>query len=617
MKQLTRWLISVSVVLGYGVLSFLIADKVTWPLFVALAGLIAVGGWIAWRWGDFSIRHVLLVGILVRIAVSWVPPSLSDDAYRYVWDGVVQHEGINPYQWTPEDEALAFLHEETMYSLLNSSSYYSVYPPASQALFWLGTLVYPFGGWETSYYLIKGLLLLLELGALLLLSRMTTARRLLLYAWNPLIVLSAAAQIHTESAFVFFLILTVYAAQHQKGGWAGFSVALAGWVKLYPFVLLPLIWRRYGRKAFLVSIGAIIIVALPYVGWFVIPNMLQSLDLYARYFEFNAGLYYGIKQVFFWITGDDWSKQIGPFFRNLFLLTLPIIFAIDWKNNWSLKSALVVTMGAFFLFSTTVHPWYLLGLLSLAILYERPLWHWLWLGICSLGTYLHYSEDTLFWYWLFVILGWSGWLGLVVVRHFPSWLNRIQRFRAHNKVSRLCPWLPFQDAKPLHVLDLGAGEGFVGEALQKRMGHHVTLVDVVDFNKSALPLLLFDGAHLPYPDRSFDVVILYFVLHHAKDPEAVLKEAWRVARLQVLIVESVYDHPRERWLLERLDRLANRIRSGGKMKVQEEHLYFRTVDAWTQLFETREMKMKVLKRWGWLIHKQAFFLLEKPLLQEK
>ena len=38
--------------------------------------------------------------------------------------------------------------------------------------------------------------------------------------------------------------------------------------------------------------------AAPYLHADVLPNVMQSLDLYVRYFEFNAGPYYALKGLF-------------------------------------------------------------------------------------------------------------------------------------------------------------------------------------------------------------------------------------------------------------------------------------------------------------------------------
>jgi SAM-dependent methyltransferase len=94
------------------------------------------------------------------------------------------------------------------------------------------------------------------------------------------------------------------------------------------------------------------------------------------------------------------------------------------------------------------------------------------------------------------------------------------------------------------MLDIGSGSCKMAKALSKRYGIGVTTVDVVDHNVTDLPLELYDGRHLPYDDRYFDTVMLAFVLHHAANPADLIREAVRVSRSRVLVIE---DAP-EGWL---------------------------------------------------------------------
>ena len=111
---------------------------------------------------------------------------------------------------------------------------------------------------------------------------------------------------------VLFLALTLFALTKKQGGWASVWLACAGGVKLYPFLLFPFLWRRFGWKNIVAGLGMAILPALPFLHPGVIGKVLSSLDLYVRLFEFNAGLYYGIKHFLALLTGMDLSKQLGP-----------------------------------------------------------------------------------------------------------------------------------------------------------------------------------------------------------------------------------------------------------------------------------------------------------------
>jgi ubiquinone/menaquinone biosynthesis C-methylase UbiE len=91
------------------------------------------------------------------------------------------------------------------------------------------------------------------------------------------------------------------------------------------------------------------------------------------------------------------------------------------------------------------------------------------------------------------------------------------------------------------VLDVGCGEGYVLDELAARGVANVHGVDIVDIRRNKdYPFRLYDGETLPFRDRSFDVVVLSFVLHHVPDDKklALLEEALRVSRAKVVIVED-------------------------------------------------------------------------------
>lgn len=88
------------------------------------------------------------------------------------------------------------------------------------------------------------------------------------------------------------------------------------------------------------------------------------------------------------------------------------------------------------------------------------------------------------------------------------------------------------------VLEIGAGNGHVAQELARQAQVDMRLIDIVDYNRSDLPLELYDGVRLPFADRSFDWCLLVFVLHHTPDPLLVAREALRVAHRGVILVEN-------------------------------------------------------------------------------
>ncbi len=580
--------------------------------FAIAAGLLV---FIEWRRGGILRRDVIVMAIALRVVAFPLTPTLSDDGYRYVWDGMIQaQEGINPYEFRPVDPELADFHEEPIYLRMNSSAYYSVYPPLSQLVFALGGLLYPLG-WLASWYLIKLLMVGGELIGLFLLSRMVSSRELLLYAWHPLVVIETAGMAHTEALTIGLLIATVWAVRRSRETLAGAGVAAAGWVKLVPFVFAPFIIRRMGWKATAAGIFLACALAAPYASSFAIPHVRESLDLYVRSFEFNAGPYLALKGMGAGFGFGDVSKMLGPALQWLFLLSLPVVFVLDWKQGWRVETVLVIVLSSFFLCSTTLHPWYLLPLLALLpLIFERDVgrWYglgWMVLGVVSLATYSRYAGPQ--WsYGLAIWLGWLLWSGFMVMALTMRVLPHIMRKRAMGKWDRIRKHLPMPIVPKSPVLDLGAGEGFVGHAVQQATGAQVMLVDVVDFNQTQLPLVVYDGRNLPYADGQFEFTVVSFVLHHSEDAERTLSEAIRVTNGPVAVLESVYVTPWQHWLLDQLDRLANALRSEGRMTAQEEHLRFRTNAQWLEVFAQLGLRVDHVSIKGKWIHQRALYVVQ-------
>jgi SAM-dependent methyltransferase len=549
-------------------------------------------------------RTVIAVAIVLRIIAFALPPSLSDDAYRYVWDGRLQGYGVNPYIRIPSDVDDE-LRDADLYDLLNSREFYSVYPPLSQEVFYVGSRV-GVSDWRPAYYGIKLIILLIEILGVFVLVRLVPERRSIVYAWNPVVVMEVAGQGHTEGLAAGLILLGVLLVRHWRPGGAAAALTAAGMVKLVPLLGLPFLWRRGRWSAFFASVAVGLLVAFPYAAPEAVGNMVRSLRLYISFFEFNAGLYYVTKWLFQVLTGADYSKLIGPLFGWLFAAALPVLYYLDSIRDWPTERALIALLSTFLLLSTTVHPWYVVPLLALIVLEERIRWHWYWMGVVSTGTYLLYVDGP---YWFFVALSWGIWSILAGAYHQKRVVQVIQRRRAAAKWRFISDWI--DPERPVSVLDLGAAEGFVGLEARERLRADVTLADVVDMNRTNLPFQLVRPSRLDFPRDSFDYVILNFVLHHAEDPRAVAAEAARVARRGVVIVESVYERPCQHRLLRFLDPLANRIRSGGLMRRQEEHLHFRTADEWRLLFLGLDLRIERERAGGNWIHRQSAFLVRK------
>jgi len=578
------------------------------PVFVAAAVVNCGVVWLSWRRLEVSAALVIGVAILARLIVFPVGPTLSDDGYRYVWDGRLVVEGINPYAHPPSAPELAGHRDDVVYPRLNSPHYHSVYPPASQLIFATGALLSggSFGG---AWYLIKTLYLAIELLGVFLLVRMLSPRLAVLYAWHPLAVMETAGQGHAEGAMVGMLLIALWLVRHQRGALAGGALAVAGWLKLWPFLLIPFALRRFRDWRIGLGAGAVLVLlAAPFAAPYVIANVRESLDLYVRLFEWNAGPYFVVKGIGSWIVGEDVGKTVGPLLAGVFLMGLPIVWIIAQRRQWAIATIWFVVAAWFIVTATTVHPWYLLGVLALlpfvahhgqAARLHVASWHVLAAG--SIGTYLFYTHGEVP-YWVAVTLGWGGWAILGGLALATACLPTLMRRRARRKWH----WMRQHAPRGGRLLDLGAGEGFVGLEASSD-GYDVHLADVVDFHRVDLPFTHIGSDRLPFEQNAFDGVLLAYVLHHSAHPERVLSEACRVASKRVIVLESVVETAWDRSWLPRADRLANRLRSNG---VMEDRLDLRSAAAWRAAFASSGLRVVHQERSGGPFHRKALFVLE-------
>ena len=115
-------------------------------------------------------------------------------------------------------------------------------------------------------------------------------------------------------------------------------------------------------------------------------------------------------------------------------------------------------------------------------------------------------------------------------------LDALMLHRAGQLAQRLSPHLPAQG----NLLDIGSGTGHNGRVIERKTGLTVTELDVVDMNCVGRAPRIFDGVHIPFMDQSFDAVTLLFVLHYASQPARLLREAMRVSRGPLIVLQSVY-----------------------------------------------------------------------------
>src|SRR6266567_2694525 len=228
--------------------------------------LVAVWLILRARTSPSTLVLTLILATLFRLSILFAPPYLSDDIYRYVWDGRVQAAGINPYRYIPSDQTLAELRDNTIYPKMNRrDSAHTIYAPVAEVIFFLTTRVSESVTWmKTTMVLFEalGIWAIAQLLASLGLPR----QRLLIYAWHPLAIWEFAGSGHLDAIIIAFLGLALLARRRHAEIATGVALASATLVKFFPGVLLPPLYKRWNWKMPLVFAIAIVVAYLPYLG---------------------------------------------------------------------------------------------------------------------------------------------------------------------------------------------------------------------------------------------------------------------------------------------------------------------------------------------------------------
>ncbi|MCA9492283.1 MAG: hypothetical protein KC621_20260 [Myxococcales bacterium] len=353
----------------------------------AFWGLVAVLGGA--RMPRVAAGWVLVAALLVRAPWIGSPPHLSDDLYRYLWEGLALSAGHDPFSEAPA--TLAGL-DDHLRSLVNHPELTSVYPPL--ALWWFRLLAV--GGSPAWAQLLTALVDAGTAAVLVRASRRPAAGWI--YAMHPLPVLESACGAHIDVPAVALAAAAVLALRRDQRGLAVWATVAGAATKLFPVVMLPAVLRQLPPRRALVHLVAAslatVALALPLVH--VGPGLLSSARLYAGTWSF-------LGFAFPWV-----EPLLGGATRPVLVAVGALVVA---RASWTSRDPVEVWAAAgsaFVLLSPTVHPWYVLWALVPSLLLGRAGW-----ALASVGSLQAYavlatwdagsgswSEQPWLWWWV-------------------------------------------------------------------------------------------------------------------------------------------------------------------------------------------------------------------------
>jgi len=396
----------------YVFLAYAIDRHQTGPLLTGYFVLFVLYAWIIRRKEFFTQRTVhrlMWSGVLFRAALIFSIPALSDDFYRFIWDGRVLAAGYHPFTQVPawfiaEGRNIPGLDQE-LFQLLNSPDRFTSYPPVCQFVYWLSAIV-SLHSIHGSVIAMKIILLFFEVGNLIVIRKTLKlfARaedNVLVYALNPLVILEVSGNVHFEGMMVFFLILSIYLLKKSARVGSAIAFALSVCTKLIPLLFLPLLarylgWRRAAAYwALTLAFSAALFV--PFLSLDFFSGMSASLGYYFQRFEFNASIYYIVREVGYYFAGFNIIQYAGPALACIAGIIVLYIALNRFPNrvadavDSTLFERMMWSLFVYFLSTTILHPWYTITLLTASLFtsYRFPI---VWTGLIFL-TYSGYSAD--------------------------------------------------------------------------------------------------------------------------------------------------------------------------------------------------------------------------------
>jgi hypothetical protein len=304
-----------------------------------------------------AVTMIMAIGLAARAILLPTSPSLSTDAYRYVWDARVAGAAIDPYAYPPTAPELAGLRDSHIYPRLNHPTWLSVYPPPAQAFFRAVYWIAPDS--VAAMKAALGIAELLALGALVLLLRALDlpAGRLAIYAWNPLLLVEIWGSGHLDALVLLTVTAAALASARRRDGLAAALLGVGTLLKLYPailFVLLPGRRRAPVIGAFAGVIAAGVVATGGPSHW-----PLGPIGRYVRDEYFNPGLVRSFV--------NDPALAL--------VITAAWVIAFAWRGGAAhLAERAVPLVTGFIVLAPSVFPWYAVWLVPLlAVMPSVPL----------------------------------------------------------------------------------------------------------------------------------------------------------------------------------------------------------------------------------------------------
>ncbi|MFZ9029052.1 MAG: glycosyltransferase family 87 protein [Crocinitomicaceae bacterium] len=341
-------------------------------------------------------RFLIFVTIVSVLSFFCSTPQMSEDVYRFLWDGKLWHLEINPYNLPPSEVVSNNGYLAELYPKMTelTKGNHTCYPGFNQLYFFIAAFT---SSVSHSIVILKVLFVVSIVPGLIVLQKLlretfTHSASIWLLILNPLFLIESFGNLHFEAVMMGFLIIAFYYLKRTL--WlSAIFLALAVQIKLLPLIVLPFLIRYIGWQRALFY-GAVVLTINVLISVMIMTsdealNFLQSLRLYFGIFEFNSFIPHYLQEFVQLFTGFDPIRYTAPILSALTIVVLLYLgFYRKKKSLPHLIRDLSIGFLIYFLLNSTVHPWYLITLIFfLPFVQRRTIILWSLVGFLSYGFY--------------------------------------------------------------------------------------------------------------------------------------------------------------------------------------------------------------------------------------
>jgi alpha-1,6-mannosyltransferase len=362
-------------------------------LFLIIFCLYIVTIWLVRKRIPQGLEGILIIvafAVAFRMTLLFSGPVFSFDIYRYIWDGKVAANGINPFMYPPDANELAGLRDSS-WILINHKFLKTGYPPLLELLFEFLYITF------NSVMSYKVTFFLLDLGTIIVLYMLLRelkldARNVIVYAWAPLPIVEISQTGHNDSLVVFFVLLAFLLMARGRNIPSAVAMSLAVISKLYPIFFAPVLFKRWGKRGTFIFFAVTLASHIPYlgVGWRIYETLLFVLNTT----NFNGSIFPLVSNAFEY-TGITSNPGLAAQFVMYGIYGSLLLWAFvksmtSLLDTQQLMEICFLLTGALLLVNRSFFSWYVIWIIPFLAFYMFK--SWLLLSGTTFLGYLKYDS---------------------------------------------------------------------------------------------------------------------------------------------------------------------------------------------------------------------------------